>query len=345
MAALDYSKLTRVQKTAVFLIVIGQEAAAKLVRTFADSELEAVCREMAKLPIIDQDAQHEALTEFSALVDTSYDSALGGTSYVRGTLELARGEHRAASLLERVMPAAGGGEGHGAALRQFEGIDTRQVFSLVKDEQPQTVAFLLSQLDLPKAGEILRMLEPEQRAEVLERLGEMETISPEVVQRLAGKLNRRSDAPAAPPPSAQASGGAPFVASLLKTMDKDTSRSLLAVLQDRNAALSESIRKKLFSFDDLAGLAAPDLQRILREVEPADLAASLKGPKGETMLKKVTSVMSKRAAESMVEEIGMMAPVRLRDQEAAQDRVMTVVRRLEEQGEVNLDTGDQADGA
>lgn len=342
MAALDYSKLNRVQKTAVFLIVIGQEAAAQLVRTFTDGELESVCREMAKLPVIDLNTRQDALEEFSSLVDMGFESALGGTSYVRGTLELARGEHRAAYLLERVAPTT---TGEGGMPAQFEGVDTRQIFSLVKAEQPQTVAFLLSQLDLSKAGEILRMLEAEQRAEVVECLGEMDSISPEVVQRLANQLNRCGDAPKTAAPTTQRSGGAPFVASLLKTMDKETSRSLLAVLQDRNAELSDTIRKKLFSFDDLAGLPAADLQRVLREIEPADLAAALKGPKGEALLRKFTGVMSKRAAESMVEEIGMMAPVRPKDQEAAQDRVMAAVRRLEEQGEISLDTGENGDGA
>ncbi len=343
MAALDYAKLNRVQKTAVFLIVIGQEAAARIVRTFNDGELESVCREMAKLPVIDLNTRQDALEEFSSLVDMGYESALGGTSYVRGTLELARGEHRAAYLLERVAPPATGGDGVTPA--QFEGVDTRQIFSLVKGEQPQTVAFLLSQLDLSKAGEILRMLEAEQRAAVVECLGEMDSISPEVVQRLANQLNRCGDPQKSAAPTVQRGGGAPFVASLLKTMDKETSRSLLSVLQDRNAALSDTIRKKLFSFDDLAGLPAADLQRILRETEPADLAAALKGPKGETLLKKFTGVMSKRAAESMVEDIGMMAPVRPKDQEAAQDRVMAVVRRLEEQGDITLDGGEDGDGA
>lgn len=343
MAALDYSKLNRVQKTAVFLIVIGQEAAVQLVRTFTDGELEAVCREMAKLPVIDNTTRQEAFDEFSSLVDMGYEAALGGTSYVRSTLELARGEHRAAYLLERVLPDnAPAGESTGTA--QFEGVDTRQIFSLVKGEQPQTVAFLLSQLDLPKAGEILRMLDAEQRGAVVECLGEMDSISPEVVQRLANQFNRRGEAAKTPAP-AQRPGGAPFVASLLKTMDKETSRSLLAVLQDRNAELSDTIRKKLFAFEDLAGLATPDLQRILREVEPAELATALKGPKGEALLKKFTGVMSKRAAESMVEEIAMLPPVRPKDQEAAQDRVLTVVRRLEEQGDITLDQEGDGGGA
>ncbi len=345
MAALDYAKLNRVQKTAVFLIVIGQEAAATLVRSFADGELEAVCREMAKLPVIDHDARQDALAEFASLVDMGYESALGGTSYVRGTLELARGEHRAAYLLEKVAPTTGG-QPAGATLAQFEGMDTRQIFSLLKGEQPQTVAFLLSQVDLSKAGAILKMLDPEQRAEVLERLGEMDSTSPEVVQRLAHQLNKRGDSqkPAAPAP-VQRSGGAPFVASLLKTMDKDTSRSLLEVLQGRNAALSDTIRKKLFGFDDIGTLSPADLQRVLRDVESADLAMSLKGPKGEAMLKKVAGVMSKRAAEGLVEEVQLMAAVRPKDQEAAQDRLLAVVRRLEEQGEITLDQGDMAHAA
>ncbi len=346
MPALDYSKLNRVQKTAVFLIVIGQEAAANLVRTFTDAELEAVCREMAKLPVISDEISQSALEEFSAVVDVGYGCALGGTSYVRGTLELARGEHRAAYLLERVVPAAGG-DASGPSLPQFEGMDTRQVFSLLKGEQPQTVAFLLSQLNFSKAGEILRMLDAEQRAEVLERLGEMESTSPEVVRRIAQQFNKRatpaekSDAPVV----AHHSGGAPFVASLLKTLDKETSRSLLSVLQDRNAALSETIRKKLFGFDDMAALTAADIQRILREVESADLAMALKGPRGETMLKKVVASMSKRAAEGLQEEIQMMPPVRPKDQEAAQDKILAVVRRLEEQGEITLDQGDLANAA
>ena len=345
MPALEYSKLNRVQKTAVFLIVIGQEAAANIVRTFADGELESVCREMAKLPVISDDVRQEALDEFSTLVDVGYGSALGGTSYVRGTLERARGEHRAAYLFERVAPAVGG-EAGGPSLPQFEGMDTRQVFSLLKGEQPQTVAFLLSQLDFAKAGEILRMLDAEQRAEVIERLGEMDSTSPEVVRRIAQQFNKRATPEkAAAPAVPHHSGGAPFVASLLKTLDKETSRSLLGILQDRNAALSETIRKKLFSFDDMAGLTSADIQRILRDVESADLATALKGPRGETMLRKVAGSMSKRAAEGLQDEIQMMPAVRAKDQEAAQDRILAVVRKLEEAGEISLDQGDLANAA
>lgn len=346
MAQLDYPKLNRVQRMAVFLIVIGQETAANLVRSFADHDLEAVCREMAKHPLISDEVARAALEEFAALVEAGLNSALGGTHYVRATLELARGSHRAAYLLERVTPPMG--VANGPTVAQFEGVDTRRVFSLLKGDQPQTIAFVLSQLNLTKAGELLRMLNTEKRAEVLERLGEMESTSPEVVRRIAQQFSLRSSSTTQPPlvpVPAQHCGGAEFVAGLLKTLDKETSRGLLSVLQDRNAALSEIIRKKLFSFEDVGSLSKADLQRVLREVEPADLAMALKGPRGEAMLKKVTAAMSKRAAESMEEEILLIATVRPKDQEAAQDRVLTAVRRLEEQGEITLDGGESTDAA
>ena len=345
MAQLNYPKLNRVQRMAVFLIVVGQETAANLVRSFSDHDLEAVCREIAKLPLINDEVRRAALEEFAALVDAGLHSTLGGTSYVRGTLELARGAHRAAYLLERVAPAAG--ETHTPAVAQFEGVDARRVFSLLRDDQPQTIAFVLSQLDSTKAGELLKMLDAEKRAEVIERLGEMEATSPEVVRRIAQQFNLRSSPPPQPavPAPAQHCGGAVFVAGLLKTLDKETSRGLLSVLQDRNAALSEIIRKKLFSFEDVGTLSKADLQRVLREVEPVDLAVALKGPRGEAMLRRVAAAMSKRAAESMQEEIQLMATVRPKDQQAAQDRVLSAVRRLEEQGEISLDSGETADAA
>ena len=344
MPSIEYPKLNRVQKTAVFLIVIGQESAANLVRSFADTDLEAVCREMVKLPVINDDVRQGALEEFGALVDIGFGSVLGGPPFVRGTLERARGEHRAAYLLERVAPGSAG-EGEGASRRQFEGIDTREVYSLIKGEQAQTIAFMLSQLSLPNAGEILQMLGAEQRAEVLERLGEMEATPPDVAHRIAQQFKKSASSQKPATPAALPSGGAPFVASLLKTLDKETSRSLLAVLQDRNAALSDTIRKKLFSFDDVGTLTKADLQLVLREVDPADLAAALKGPRGEATMKKVMNAMSKRAAESLNDEIQMMNAVRPKDQEAAQDRILVIVRRLEEKGEITLDQGDQANAA
>jgi flagellar motor switch protein FliG len=335
MPDLDYSKLSRPQKLAVFLICIGPEAAAELLKQFEDGEVELVCREMAAFPMIPEPVQRLAMEEFSAVVATSVTSSLGGVPFAQRALGLAKGDYKAASILGRVGPVAASGE----AMSEIAEMDGRQIYNLIKNEQPQTISFVVSHLEPAKSAEVFGLLSPELREEVIERLGTIESTSLELVGKVVRSLGKHFDSKVRP--AFHSSGGVRAVAGLLNSLDKEMSKSLLTRLEERNPTLGAAIRKKLFSFEDLNRLAASDLQRVLREVDSGSLAIAMKSA-SEALRAKIYQGLSKRAAESLKEEIELLGPVRLKDVEVAQDTIIQAVRRLEEEGQIALDSESQA---
>lgn len=326
----DFDKFSRAKKLAVFLVTIGPDSAAELMKHFDDNTVEAVTKEMTQLGLIPIEHQQAAITEFSSVILESTKGVLGGTPFAQRTLELAKGDFRAASIMGRVGPSGTSID----VIKDIAEMEGRQICNLIKNEQPQTIAFVLSYLETPKAAEILTMLSPELREEVVERLGTIESTSLELVGKVVRSLGKHFDVKARP--TFHRSGGVRSVAEVLNALDKDISKSLLAKIEERNAALGSAVRKKMFGFEDLNRLSLQDLQRVMREVDSSNLAVSMKSA-SEPLRNKIYGAISKRAAESLKEEISMLGPVRLRDVEVAQDAIIQVVRRLEEEGEVSLE--------
>ena len=331
MPELDYAKLNRQQKLAVFLIVIGPEAAAEILKQFDDATTELLCREMTAFPMIPQAAQKQAIEEFSEVVAQSMTSVLGGVGFTRRTLELAKGDFKASAIIGRVGPVGTSAD----VVKDISEMDGRQIFNLVKNEQPQTISFVMSYLEPAKSAQVFGMLDNNTRDEVIERLGTIESTSLELVGKIVRNLGRHFDHKVRP--SLHRSGGVRAVADVLNFLDKETSKALLARLEERNATLGTAIRKKLFGFEDLNRLQPSDLQRLLREIDSATLALSMKSA-SEGLRTKIYGGISKRAAESLREEIELLGSVKLRDVEAAQDGVIQTVRRLEEEGQISLET-------
>lgn len=334
--AIDYGKLTRMQKLALFLIVIGPEAAAEILRSFDDGQIELLCREMGGFPMVPDVVRRQVLEEFAPLIGESVSSSLGGLDFAKRAVEKVRGDHRATSILGRAGMTDGAATAD--ALRDFGEMEGRQIFNLLRAEHPQTIAFVLSHLTSAKAAEVFGLLVPEVREEVIERLGIIDRTSTALVGKIVRSLGRHLES--GPRPTLQASGGVRAVADLLNGLDKATSKTVLTRLEERNATLGAAVRRRLFSFEDLSRLTPSDLQRVLREVDSSNLALSLKGA-SEGLKDKVFGAISKRAAESLRDEIGMLGAVRRKEVDAAQDSVIQVVRRLEEEGAVTLD-GDAA---
>jgi len=331
MSESEYAKLSRQQKLATFLIIIGPEAAAEVLRQFDDAEIELICREMSVIKVVPAEIQRLAMEEFSPLVAKSVGSALGGISYAQRTLEIAKGDYKASTIVGRIGPVVGTSV---EVIKDISEMEGRQIFNLVKHEQPQTISFLLSYLDSAKSAEVFALLGPELREEVIERLGTIESTSLELVSKIARSLGKHCGAKVRP--AFHRSGGVRAVADLLNQLDKEMSKNLLSRLEERNATLSAAIRKKLFSFEDLLRLQPADLQRILREVDSSNLAIAMKSA-SEKLREQIYASISKRAAESLKDELEMLGPVRLKDVETAQDAIIQVVRRLEEEGQITLD--------
>jgi flagellar motor switch protein FliG len=330
MAEIDYPKLSRQQKLAVFLIVVGPEAAAEVLRQFDDVEVEGLCREMAQFDMVSDGVKREAFEEFSSVVAQSANAVMGGLPYAQRTLEIAKGDFKASAIIGRVGPVGDSVE----VIKDISEMEGRQIYNLIKSEQPQTIAFVLSYLEAAKCAEVFSLLTPDLREEVVERLGTIESTSLDLVAKIARALGKHFDTKVRP--TFHASGGVRAVAALLNQLEKDLSKTLLARLEERNTALGAAIRKKMFSFEDLSRLSGSDLQRVLREVDMGNLATAMKSA-STPLREKIYSALSKRAAEGLKEEIALLGSVRLKDVEVAQDGIIQAVRHLEEEGQISLD--------
>ncbi|MEI6870743.1 MAG: FliG C-terminal domain-containing protein [Verrucomicrobiota bacterium] len=324
-----YSSLTRTQKLAAFLILLGPESAGELLRNFSGAQLEAVAKEMVSIPYVDPGMRDAILEEFSSVVFEGIQAALGGATMAQHSLELAKGDFQAVKVMSRVSPVSPKDLDDG-----MSEMDGRQIFNLLRAEQMQTIAFILSFMDARKASEVVQLLSAEQREEVIERLGTMEPTSRDWVKKVSGNLQKHFDRRAQQ--GLQKAGGIDVAAEILNTLDKESRKALLGALDVRNKDLGNAIRKKVFGFVDLVRLAPSDLQKILKEVEISDLAKALKGASAETAAA-FYAIMSKRQAAGVKEEVEVLPTMRAKDVEKAQDLVIAVARKLDESGDISLD--------
>ena len=327
---IEYDKLGKLQKLALFLIVIGPEAASEILRTFEDPDIELLVKEMSAFEIIDYRVKKRVIEDFYGIVSQSSIATLGGASYAQKTLEMAKGDFRASSILGRVAPVGSSVQ----IIEEIAALEPRQIFNLIRNEQPQTIAFIISYLHISKASSLIKMLSSEMREEVVERIGSMESTALELVNKVVRTLARNLEYDEKQ--TFNQSGGVRRVADLLNSLDKDTSKAVLARLEEKNPAIGNAVRKKMFSFEDLLRLQPGDLQRVTREIDMGDLTIALKST-NPNLRDAILGSISKRAAETLKEEMELLGPVRLREVEAAQDKIINIVRKLEEDGEITID--------
>lgn len=325
----EISRLTKVQKLAALLIILGPENAALVMKNLDPHELDAISVEMSKLTSISRELQEAVLHEFTDVVVEATTCIRGGIEYTQGTLQKAIGAARAAEIVNRISPKGA----PIAAIKKIINLDARQLFNLLKAEQPRTIALILSYLEPDKGSKILAFLKDDQRAQVIERLATLAPAPIEVVARIVETLTSKLDADSAL--AVNQTGGLKFSASLLNALDKEASKTLLTAIEEKNPELGQAIRNKMFTFEDLVRLEQSAIQKILREVDMRDLAVGLKTA-SEKLKTLLLSCISRRAAETVKEEISMMGSIKLKEIEAAQLRVIEIVRRLETEGEIEL---------
>jgi flagellar motor switch protein FliG len=329
VVGLDYAKLTKVQKLAALLVILGPDSAARLMREFDEHELETVSGEMTKLTFISRELQQEVLREFSEVAVEASTGICGGVDLARNILEQSVGLFRASNIISRVST-------HRApppAMQSIVDMEPQQIHNLIKDEQAQTVALVMSYLAPGPASALLGLLRVELRNQVIERLATMSPIPIEAVEGVVEALNRKLGGKHTR--ALNQTGGLKTAAELLNAMDKNLSKALLLTIEERNPELGAAIRQRMFTFEDLISLDRASIQKVLREVEMRDLAVALKTASDELKTLLLSSI-SKRAAETVNEEISFLGPLRLRDIESAQNRIIEAVRRLEAEGEVEL---------
>lgn len=328
-AELDIEKMTRVQKLAVLLVMLGSESAAQVMKHLSEVELEGVSNEMAKLTMVNQATQAKILEEFTEIAVSASSSLRGGIDYTQNVLEKAMGQFKASNILSRVAPERTPIE----AMQQILELEAGELVNLMKGEPPQTIALVLSFFVPEKAGAVLAALPTDLRERVVERLATLSSTPVEVLERVVDVLMRRLGAKHTR--AFNKSGGLKSAAKVLSALDKSLSRPLLVSLEERKPELSQAIRQLMFTFEDMSRLEPITLQRVMRDVDMADLAIALKTAP-DTLKATMLGCVSKRAAETVKEEIAFMGVPRLRDVEAARLRVVEVVRRLEAEGEIDL---------
>ena len=332
---IDVSTLTKVQKFAIFLIMLGPDSAAQILKNLDEHELEAVTGEMSKQSLVSQEVQIAILREFSSVALHASTSVRGGAEFTQATLEKAVGTFKASNVMSRLAPT----RAPVGALEKVVDLDSRQIFNLIKQEQPQTIALITSYLPAEKASQLLSMMKEDQRDQVVERLATLSPTPIEIVEKMVDVLVSKLSAK--PTRAMNQTGGLKSAADVLNALDKNASKAILASIEERNPELGASIRKKMFTFEDLTHIDLAGLQKVMREVDIRDLAVSLKTA-SEQLKKILLGAISKRAAETVLEEMSFLGAIKLKEIEAAQMRIIDVVRRLETEGEIELETGKES---
>jgi flagellar motor switch protein FliG len=331
IAADQVSKMSRHQKLAVLLVILGPESAAQMLKNLEEHELETVSMEMSKLTLITQELREEILREFSDLAVQAGTAILGGVTYTKNVLEKSIGLFRASDIIGRVSPAPA----PVGSMRQIVDMDVRQLFNLLKEEQPQTAALVASYLTAERTSQLLMLFSDAKRDLIIERLATLGPTPVEVVESIVQVLSRKTNVKSTR--ALNQTGGLKSAADVLNAMDRNLSDPLLADLERRNPELAQSVRQKMFTFEDLVTLDRTALQKVMREVDMRDLAVALKS--ASTKLKDtLLGCVSKRAAETVNEEVAFLGQVKKRDVEAAQLRIVDSVRHLESEGELEINT-------
>ncbi len=327
-----YSSMSKIEKMALLMIALGPDAASTLLKRFDAKDAENICKKIGDFPIVDQELQDCVLDEFSELIESSVNSNLGGMGFAQQTLELAHGAFKANNMMNRISPVRDNLD----FMDDIKEMDSGQIHNVLRFEQAQTIAFVLANIDSDKGSEVLQMMAPNVQEQVVERIAAMETTPMNQIELVASTLESRMGKKQQSP--RVKTGGVKSAADLLNWFDKDNSKELLKSIEKRNPKLGGSIRQRMFRFEDLVKLSPGDIAKVTKEVDQDDLIIALKNASSE-LKKAIFGTMSKRAVEAIEEQLSFLGPKRLTEVESAQDRVIQIVRELEEDEEIILDTG------
>lgn len=325
------SKLSGAQKAAVLLVSVGVESASKVLRHLDDSEVEAITLEIAKLKNVSGDTVEEVLQEYHDMNLAQKYVAQGGLNFAREVLVEALGPERAEEVLARIEATM-----EVSAFYLLQTVETGQLINFIQNEHPQTAALIIAHLKPRKAADIISELPPELQTEIIYRLATMGKTSPELISDIEEIIRQQMGAVFGT--NLSNTGGVDAVVEILNAVSRTAERNILEAIQERDPELAAKIKSRMFVFDDLINLSDRDLQRVLTEVEQNDLILALKATSPK-LKEKILKNVSERAAAMIQEELELLGPVRIRDVEQAQQRILEVVHQLAEQEEITLSRG------
>jgi len=313
-------------KAAILLIFLGPETSGAIFQSLNDSEIEGLTIEIARQRKISTEAKESVLFEFEQLMMAREFYSEGGLDFAKGLLEKTVGPEKALEILSRM--------GTSLQVKPFEAArtaDPSQLATLIQNEHPQTISLILAYLQPEKAAIILQSLTPDTQTEIAKRLALMDRTSPEVTREVENYLEKRLSSVLGQ--DLASAGGIETLVNVLNQVDRGTEKTIIETMEVQEPSLAEEVKKRLFVFEDVVLIDDRGIQRMMKEIDPKDLSISLKGVTDEVR-EKFFKNMSKRAAEMLKEEMAYMGPVRIRDVDQAQQRIVAVVKALEGKGEI-----------
>ena len=324
----DYNGL---QKAAILMIALGPEKASKLFKHLKDEEIEALTLEIANTKSVSQQVKDDVMDEFYELCLAQQYIAEGGIGYAKELLDNALGSERASEVIGRLTASL--------QVRPFEFIrktDPSQLLNFIQDEHPQTIALILSYLPSSQAAQVISALPPEKQADVAKRIAMMDRTSPDIIQEVEAVLEKKLASLVNQ--DYTIAGGVDSIVEILNSVDRATEKHILETLEIEEPELTDEIRKKMFVFEDILLLDDKSIQRVLREVDNSELAIAMKAA-NEQVQNAIFNNLSKRLAVMIKEDMEYMGPVRMKDVEEAQQKIVNIIRKLEDSGEIIVSRG------
>lgn len=319
------------QKAAVLLIVLGPEKAAEIFKHLKEDEIEMLTLEIANIRSVSPRVKEEVVDEFYQVCLAQQYISEGGIGYAKDLLEKALGAEKANEVIGKLTASL--------QVRPFEFVrktDASQLLNFIQEEHPQTIALILSYLSVSQAAVIIGGLAPDKQTDVAKRIAQMDRTSPDVIkevenvleQKLASLVNQ----------DYTIVGGVDSIVDILNTVDRGTEKHIMETLEIEEPELADEIRKKMFVFEDILLLDDRSIQRVLREVDNNELAIALKASNDEVK-EVIFNNLSKRLATMIKEDMDFMGPVRMKDVEDAQQKIVNIIRKFEDTGEIIISRG------
>ncbi len=329
--AVRASDLDGLQKAAVLLIALGPEKSSMIFKHLREDEIEQLTLEIANTRSVSSQVKEEILNEFYQVCLAQQYIAEGGINYAKELLEKALGTEKAMEVISKLTSSL--------QVRPFEFVrktEPAQLLNFIQDEHPQTIALILSYLPASQAAQVVSALSLEKQADVAKRIAKMDRTSPDVIKEVEHVLERKLSSLVNQ--DYTIIGGVDAIVDILNTVDRSTEKHILENLEIEDPELADEIRRKMFVFEDILLLDDKTVQRVLREVDNNDIAIALKGA-NEEVQNAIFNNMSKRLVVMTKENMEFMGPVRLKDVEEAQQKIVSVIRRLEDAGEIVIARG------
>jgi flagellar motor switch protein FliG len=322
----DNKEFTGRQKAATFLVSIGSEISSEIFKFLKEDEIEKLTFEVARLETIDAEQKESILAEFQELMMANQFISQGGIDFARELLEKSLGSQKAVDIINRLTSSL--------QVRPFDFIrrtDPSHLLNFIQQEHPQTISLILAYLEPNKASVILQSLPHEVQSDVSRRIATMDRTSPEVLREVERVLEKKLSTLSSE--DYTAAGGVGSIVEILNMIDRSSEKQIIESLEEEDPELAEEIKKRMFVFEDIVMLDDRAIQKVMREVDSQELAKALKRVDTEVQ-DKIFRNMSKRASGMLKEDMEYMGPVRLKDVEEAQQKIVSIIRHLEDTGEI-----------